>query len=177
MTKALHYSATAKLLHWLIVALLLIQYPLGWLMPDIHRGMTPGAPMNLHISIGLVVLILIIVRLLWRISHPVAPDGDLPDWQRISSEAVHGLLYVLVLATTLTGWMFAAMRGWTVALFWLVPLPPLVAQGSTLGRTLGELHQYIVWALLALVAVHVGAALVHLLVYRDGVVRRMLPGG
>lgn len=62
MTKRLHYGPTAKVLHWLVVALLAIQYPIGWLMPDIHRGMTPGVGMTWHISIGTIVLALITVR-------------------------------------------------------------------------------------------------------------------
>jgi cytochrome b561 len=175
MTAHLHYGAPAKLLHWLIVALLLVQYPLGWLMPDIHRGMKPGIPMDTHMSLGLIVLALIAVRLAWRLTHPIAPESSLPAWQRASSEAVHWLLYALVLATTLTGWIFASMRGWTITLFWQVPVPPLMAQGSAVGRAVGEVHQYIIWALLALALIHVAAALMHLFVYRDGVMRRMLP--
>src|SRR6266403_1527988 len=67
MTKRLHYGTTAKVFHWLIVALLLVQYPIGWLMPDIHRGMRPGAAMTLHVSFGMVILVLIVLRLAWRL--------------------------------------------------------------------------------------------------------------
>jgi cytochrome b561 len=134
------YGTTAKFLHWLIAALLIGQYLLGWLMPDIKRGMTPGIAMNLHISIGFVALVLIVARFAWRFTHPVAPDAGLPQWQRVASESVHLVIYLLVLVTTLTGWFYAAMRGWTLVLFGVVPLPGLVSQGSALGRTLGQLH-------------------------------------
>ena len=93
MTDRLQYGTTAKVFHWLIVALLLVQYPLGWLMPDIHRGMKPGDAMTWHISIGIVILALIVLRFAWRLTHPVAPESSLPPWQRLSSEAVHWLLY------------------------------------------------------------------------------------
>ena len=101
----LHYGPTAKVFHWLIVALLVIQLPLGWLMPDIHRGMMPGNAMTLHVSIGMTVLVLIVLRFLWRLTHPVAPETNLPGWQRVSSELVHWLLYIVVLLTTLSGWI------------------------------------------------------------------------
>jgi cytochrome b561 len=88
---------------------------------------------------------------------------------------VHLVIYLLVLVTTLTGWFYAAMRGWTLVLFGVVPLPGLVSQGSALGRTLGQLHGKLIWVLLAAIVVHVIAALVHLFVYRDRVMQRMLP--
>ena len=62
MTDRLQYGNTAKLLHWLVVALLLVQYPLGWLMPDIHRNMKPGAPMAFHVSVGFTILIVVVLR-------------------------------------------------------------------------------------------------------------------
>ena len=93
MSKQLHYGATAKTLHWLIVALIVVQYLIGWLMPDIHRGMLPGAAMTWHVSLGVIVLMLIVFRFAWRLTHPVAPESALPSWQQLSSEFVHWLLY------------------------------------------------------------------------------------
>jgi len=94
MNKTLQYGTTAKILHWLIVALLVVQYSIGWLMPDIHGTMLPGSAMVTHISIGITILVLIVLRLLSRLTHPVAPESSLPRWQRVSSEFVHWLLYV-----------------------------------------------------------------------------------
>ena len=168
------YGNFAKLLHWLIAAILVAQFALGSLMPDIHRGMEPGVAMHTHISIGIVVLALIVVRLLWRLAHPVAPAPELPRWQRVTSEAVHWLLYLLVLVTTLSGWFFASARGWSLTFFGLFPLPALVPQGSAVGRAIGGIHEDIVWVLLAVVAMHVAAALLHAFVYRDKVMQRML---
>ena len=175
MTRYLHYGAPAKFLHWLIVALLAVQYPIGWFMPDIHRGMKPGAAMTWHISIGSVILLVIAARLTWRLTHPVAPESSLAPWQRLTSEAVHWLLYVLVLVTTLSGWFLASARGWTISWFFVVPLPMLTAENSPLGRALGRWHPNLELALLILIGIHVASALVHLFYYRDGVMRRMLP--
>lgn len=176
MAKQVYYGATAKAFHWLVVALLAVQYPLGWLMPDIHGGMTPGAPMIWHISIGSVILILAIARLVWRLTHPVAPESSLARWQRLASQGVHRFLYALVLLTTVSGWLFASARGWAISWFFVFPMPMLTGGDRALVRTLDGWHQIFEWCLVALIAVHVGAALVHYFYYRDGVVQRMLPG-
>jgi cytochrome b561 len=175
MIDRLQYGTTAKVFHWLIVALLLVQYPLGWLMPDIHRGMNPGEPMTFHISIGIVILALIVLRLIWRLTHPVAPESALPRWQRLGSQAAHWLLYVLVLATTIMGWLFASFRGWSISFFNLVPLPMLASDNRAAGKFIDHWHQALGWALLVLIVIHVAAALAHLFHYRDRIMHRMLP--
>jgi cytochrome b561 len=170
------YGLTAKVFHWAVVVLLAVQLPIGWLMPDIRRGMSPGTTMSLHISIGISILLLIVARFTWRLTHPVALESYLPVWQRVSSEVLHWLLYLAVLATTLTGWLFESTRGWTIHLYGAVPLPRLVEEGSSIGQAIGGWHSTAVWVLITLIALHVLAALVHLLVFRDRVMYRMLPG-
>ncbi|MCK1367822.1 cytochrome b [Bradyrhizobium sp. 62] len=174
MTDRLHYGTPAKVLHWLVVALLAVQFSLGWLMPDVHAG-PPGRAMTLHISLGLTILALILLRLVWRITHPVAPESSLPPWQRVSSEAVHWLLYVLVLAATITGWLFASFRGWSVSYFNLIPLPMLAGKNPVAIHQIDGWHQIAEWALLIAIGVHVAAAFAHIFIYRDGVMQRMLP--
>jgi cytochrome b561 len=175
MTDRLQYGTTAKVLHWLVVALLLAQYLIGWLMPDIHRG-PPGAPMIFHISVGMTILVLIVIRLAWRLTHRVAPESSLPPWQRLSSEVVHWALYVLVLATTFTGWLFASFRGWGVAYFYLVPIPMLASNNPAAGKAIDGWHQAMEWSLLVVIGIHVAAALAHIFIYRDRIMQRMLPG-
>jgi cytochrome b561 len=170
------YGPTAKLFHWLIVALLIVQYLIGWLMPDLHRGMQPGIPMTMHISFGLLIFVLIVLRLVWRLTHPVGPDSSLPRWQRVSSEATHWLLYALVLATTVTGWLFASFRGWSVSFFYLFPAPMLTSDNAAAGRAIDGMHQAMEWALLVFIGLHVLTALAHLFIHRDRVMQRMLPG-
>jgi cytochrome b561 len=176
MTQRLNYGTTAKVFHWMIVALLAVQYLIGWLMPDIHPNMQPGAPMTFHISIGMLILILTALRFVWRFTHPVASESSLPNWQRLGAEVVHWLLYVLVLATTVTGWLFASFRGWSISLFYLVPLPMVGAGNPAAGRAIDGLHQAAEWALLVVTSFHVAAALAHVFIYRDRVMQRMLPG-
>ena len=176
MARCLQYGTTAKVFHWLIVALLLAQYPIGWLMLGIHRGLKPGAAMTFHVSFGMVILVLIVLRFAWRLANPVAPETSLRPWQRLSSEAVHWLLYVLVLATTVTGWLFASFRGWSMSFFYLAPLPMLASDNAAAGKTLDGLHQAMEWALLVMIGIHVASAMAHLFIYRDRFMQRMLPG-
>jgi cytochrome b561 len=170
------YGAVAKAFHWLMLALLIVQYALGWIMPGVKQGMTPDSLMNLHMSIGALILAAILVRFLWRLSHPVPPEPALPRWQHLGSTALHLSLYGLVIITTLTGWVYASMRGWSILVFGTIPLPALVAEGSRYGRAIGELHQVMIWILLVAIGLHVAAALVHAFIYRDRVMQRMLPG-
>ncbi len=175
MSPRLQYGTTAKVLHWLIVALLIVQYLIGWLMPDVHRG-PPGVPMVMHMSVGLTILVVIVLRFVWRLAHPVAPESSLPPWQRLSSELVHWLLYILVLATTFSGWLFASFRGWSVSYFYMLPFPMLASDNAAAGRAIDGLHQAAEWTLLVFIGLHVVAAFAHLFVYRDRVMQRMLPG-
>jgi cytochrome b561 len=176
MTDRTQYDTTAKVLHWLVVALLLAQYLIGWLMPDIHRGMKPGDAMTWHISVGIVILALIVLRLIWRLTHRVAPESSLEPWQRAGTETVHWLLYVLVLLTTISGWLFASFRGWSISFFFLAPLPMLSSENTDALRAINHWHQKFEWTLLILIGVHVLAALVNLLFYRNRVMQRILPG-
>lgn len=176
MRPRLQYGTTAKVLHWTIVALLLVQYLIGWLMPDIHRDMKPGIAMTFHISVGLTILGLIVLRFVWRLTHPVAPESSLPAWQRLTSELMHWMLYLMVLLTTLTGWLFASFRGWSLSFFYLFPFPMLSPENAAAGKAIDGLHQAAEWSLLVLVAAHVAAALLHLFYYRDRIMSRMLPG-
>jgi cytochrome b561 len=93
----------------------------------------------------------------------------------MSSETVHWLLYALILATTVTGWLHATFHGWSISFFFLVPLPMLTAGSAATTRAIGSLHETMEWALLVVIGIHVTAALAHLLVYRDNVMQRMLP--
>jgi cytochrome b561 len=175
MAKQLNYGPTAKIFHWLVVALLIVQFPLGWFMPHIHHGMKPGDAMTFHISFGITLLALIVLRFFWRTTHPVAPASSLPPWQQLVSEAVHWLLYTLVFATTMTGWIFASERGWSISLFFAAPLPALPIEGSLLARSIGNWHGTMEWALLLVIGAHVTAAMAHTFIFRDRIMQRMLP--
>ena len=168
------YTTTAKLLHWLVLVLLLAQYALGWTMPHVHRGTQPIGLIAWHLSVGTALVLAMVVRLLWRLSHaaPSAP-ADLPRWMRFCSRATHALLYLLLLALPLMGWANASSRAWPVKLFGVLPLPPLSPAGSSLGHALGDLHGIGAWVLLGLIALHLAALVYHRAIRRDNVAQRM----
>ena len=174
--EAIQYTTMAKTLHWAVVALLVIQFALAWTMPGIHRGTQPETLINLHLSVGATILAIVIIRAVWRLSHsaPPPPTG-LPAWQLLASRVTHGVLYLLLIAVPVLGWLNASARGWTVTLFWIASLPRLVAEGSPLGRLSGDIHTYASYALLGFAGLHILGALYHRFVLRDRVLERMLP--
>lgn len=178
------YTATAKVLHWTILALLLVQFALAWTMPAIKRGTEPETLINLHLSFGAVVLLVMVVRLIWRLSHPAPPTPDgLPGWQLLASRLVHALLYGLLFAIPVLGWINASYRGWRITVFGVIDLPGLVAPRSAnaasglIGQWSGDVHIWASYLLLGAVAAHVLGALYHRFVLHDRILARMLPKG
>jgi len=119
-------------------------------------------------------LVLVVVRLLWRALNPVPQSSSLPLWQRRAAQATHSLLYLLLLALPLLGWASAASRAWSID-FGMFALPPVLPANPRLGGKLGDIHTFTAYALLALVGLHVLAALYHRFWARDSVLERMLP--
>ncbi|HVV79187.1 MAG TPA: cytochrome b [Pseudolabrys sp.] len=172
------YTGTAKALHWLIVALLIGQFIVAWTMPEIRRDTRPDTLINLHFSIGVIVLAVAILRLLWRFTHPEPPPEDgIPPWQTTSARIVHWLLYLLLFVIPVLGWLNASWRGFPIIMFGL-ELPKLLPTRASGWAWTGDVHSVLAnYALLILVGLHVLAALYHWLIRRDGVLQRMLPGG
>ena len=176
------YSAVARALHWLVLLLLLVQYPIAWNMPEIGRGTTPDRLISMHLSFGLLILFLIALRLVWRLVRtPPPPPPDLPAWQHVLSRLVHWALYLLLIVIPIMGWINASWRGWHINFFGLFELPHLIAsrdaatQSALAGAWTGNLHKALAFGLLALTVVHILAALYHRVILRDGVFARMWP--
>ena len=172
------YNGTAKLLHWLILALLIAQFIVAWTMPDIRRDTKPDTLINLHLSFGMLVLLVAVVRLAWRATHgEPAPLADVPTWQLQSARVVHWLLYVLLFVVPILGWINASWRGFPVVFFGLFDFPKIMATRAPGWGWTGDVHGLLAnYVLLALVGLHVAAALYHYFVRRDRVLQRMLPG-
>jgi len=172
------YDAGAKFLHWAILALLIAQFILAWTMPHIGRNTKPETLINLHLSFGVVVLAVAVVRLGWRLTHPEPePLAGIPPWQRRSAHAIHWLLYVLLFVVPVLGWVDASWRGFPVVVFGLFELPKLMATRAPGWGWTGDVHGILAnYAVLILVGLHVAAALYHYFVRKDGVLQRMLPG-
>ena len=172
------YSSPAKTLHWLIVVLMIAQFIIAWVMPDIRRDTQPDTLINLHLSLGALILGLAVVRLGWRLLQG-APESDdgLPPWQVLSSRVTHWLLYLMLFVVPILGWMNASWRGFPVSLFGLLELPKLIATRAPGWGWTGDVHGLVAnYAMLAIIGLHTAAALYHHFILRDGVLRRMLPG-
>jgi cytochrome b561 len=171
------YTPAAKALHWVIVALVLSQFVVSALMPDIGPRAQPGTLVNLHFSLGLTILAVMVVRLAHRLLHPVPLEAaEAPAWERGLAKATHSIFYAVLLVGPFLGWASASSHRLPVTFFGLFTLPPLAAPRTRWANTAGDIHTVAMWTLLAIIALHAAAALYHHFVRHDGVLRRMLPG-
>jgi cytochrome b561 len=172
------YTRIAIALHWLILALLIAQYIVGWTMPHIGRNTPVTTLISLQFSIGVLILGVIVVRLIWRIIHgEPAPEAGVPPWQTRSARVIHWLLYLLLIVVPLLGWINASYRGMPITFFGLAHVPQLVATHDASWRWTGDIHTLIAeYGILPLVGLHVAAALYHYFNRRDRFLQRMLPG-
>ena len=170
------YTSTAKLLHWLIVALLIAQFIFAWTMPHIGRNTPVTTLISLHFTVGIVVIVVAIVRLAWRATHSEpAPLDGVPPWQVLSARIVHWLLYVLLFVVPILGWINASWRGMPIVMFG-AELPQLVATRAPGWRWTGDVHALLAnYLMLTLVGLHVLAGLYHYFIRGDRVLQRMLP--
>jgi cytochrome b561 len=171
------YTSTAKTLHWLIVALLIGQFIFAWTMPDIRRDTPVTTLISLHFTFGVLILAVAIVRLGWRLTHGEPdPEDGVPPWQNASARVVHWLLYLLLFVVPILGWINASWRGMPIVMFGM-ELPKLIATHAAGWGWTGDVHGLLAnYLLLALVGLHVVAALYHRFIRGDGVLQRMLPG-
>jgi cytochrome b561 len=168
------YGVIAKSLHWLIFALLAVQYAIGSIMPHIGRNTQNEGWVAWHFSVGAAILFFIVIRLVWRLLRPVPLLPTMTRGERVLAAVTHWSLYGLVLAMTLLGWAATNARGWDVKLFGLVTLPALAPNGSAWGHEAGDIHNWLLYVLLGVIIIHVAGALYHYVVKRDQVVARML---
>ncbi len=169
------YTRPAKVFHWLTVLGVICAISLGLLMMNLE-GPLQSRLFDLHRSFGALVLGLTALRLGWRVFHkpPPLPAG-LPAWQHQVSQLVHWALYGLLFITPLLGWAGTSAYRAPISVFGLFFLPPIVDENRALSEKLLGLHGLAMLALSALITMHVGAALFHHFVRKDGVLARMWP--
>ncbi|NUZ06409.1 cytochrome b [Piscinibacter koreensis] len=171
------YDRVASSLHWLIGVGLLAQIAFGFLLDDIAPRGTPARSgvINLHKSMGIVLGLLVVLRLVWRLRH--APPGwprTMPPWQQRAARLGHRVLYACMLVMPLSGYLASNVGKRGVVLFgW--PLAPWGPELPALYSALQALHAATAWLFCALVAGHVAAALKHALIDRDGIFGRITP--
>jgi cytochrome b561 len=168
------YTRTAVALHWFIALLITAGFTLGATMTDLHMSPRKLKLYSYHKWIGITVLGLVLIRLLWRVTHPAPPDEPMPRWQRIAAHVTHWLLYLLMIATPIVGWLYSSASGYPVVYLKLWQLPDLVAKNKKLADVLVQVHGLLAWTLFYVVLLHVAAALKHHFFDRDATLKRML---
>ncbi|MFC7409161.1 cytochrome b [Hydrogenophaga atypica] len=175
------YSRVAVLLHWVLGLALIAMFGMGLYMADLPFSPQRLKLYNWHKWAGVGILLLSALRLAWRLTHrppelPEAVAGRMPVWQRVAHHATHHALYLLFFAVPLLGWAYSSAAGFPIVWFGAVQLPDFVPVSESLAEVLKPLHKFSAFAMAALVLMHIGAALKHQWLDRDGLLTRMLPG-
>jgi cytochrome b561 len=179
------YSGLAIVLHWLIAALILTNIGLAWYFGTL-KGPAEVAPLALHKSIGVTVLLLTLVRIAWRlVNRPPPLPPTLAPWERWGARISHALFYVIMLGMPLSGWAMVSasplIRVHPTVLYGVIPWPA-VPYGHLdsdalhgLRKLFGNTHSLLAWVAYFTIAIHVAAALKHMIIDQDDVMGRMIP--
>lgn len=175
-TRTGDYPATSKLLHWLVAACVLTTAPVAIAMSRVGEGPMQDTLFNLHKSLGVLILALMVLRLLNRLAVGAPmPDPEIESWQKTLSAAVHTTFYVLLIAMPIIGYIANSAYGATTPFFGLFELPALLDKNEAVATPLFAVHRWVGWLLIVLILVHVSAALYHHFARGDNVLRRMMP--
>jgi cytochrome b561 len=168
------YTRTAIALHWLIAILVIAQFAWGWWMQEIPKQ--PIGPrvdaFNLHKSVGMTILALMVARILWRIGHRPPRLPPMPSWQAQAARGAHIVLYAMLVIHPLSGYLGSEFSGFPVKYFGMT-LPSWAGKSVALKEFLSSMHLATSWVTATFVGLHVCGALKHALVDRDGLLARM----
>ena len=172
------YSMVAKWFHWITVGLLAIALPMGFVIQHIKDD-DKMAFYAIHESAGLTILFVAIARLVWRLRNPPPPHpSDLPAPMRIGAAAVHHTLYLLLIVQPILGFMATNAWGYPLqgetAYLGFINLPKFMEASESLAQTIQAAHSYTGWLFTALLAAHIGGAVFHHAIRRDGTLMRMI---
>ncbi|WP_322891293.1 MULTISPECIES: cytochrome b [unclassified Yoonia] len=171
------YRLPARILHWGLALAIIVMLPVGGIMvgDGLDRA-TQNALFILHKNLGVVILLLMVIRLAYRALNPPAPlPAHMPGWQKQAAGATHILLYVMVFFMAITGYVRVTMGGFPIEGLGAIGLHPLLPRNEAIAEIAKSAHFYGRFILLAVLALHIGAALHHALILRDGVFGRIWP--
>lgn len=168
------YSKVAITLHWLMALMIIGNLAGGFLHDFIPRGSPERAiVMGLHVSFGLTIIALTLVRLGWRLANPPPPlPAYFTGGERLLAKGSHWAFYIAMLALPLSGWLMSE-RNERPLLYFFIAEVPKAGIGKPLAQTFNEMHEILGWAMLALLALHVLGVIKHLVMDRDNLLPRM----
>ena len=171
------YSVTARVLHWIVAALVLFMVPVGIIIANEWGGPVQEPLYDLHKSVGVLLLPLVLARLIYRLTHPPLPlPADIPALQQFAAHATHWTLYGLLIVQPVAGLIATSAYPAPLPMFGLFELPPVWPENRPLSERLFALHRWMGIAIAVVAAMHIGAALHHHFVRRDRVLMRMVTG-
>ncbi|OSQ48314.1 cytochrome b [Thalassospira alkalitolerans] len=169
------FGSVTKAVHWLMAILFATMFAIGWYMDLLPLGMEKLVWISRHKSIGVTILLLAILRIVWRLAEQTPTAlGDVA-WEHRAAKAAHLALYAVMLAMPLSGWLMSSAANYSVSVFGLFTLPDLVGPDKVLYEQLKFVHWALSWSIVGLVGLHVGAAFKHHFINRDATLRRMIP--
>ncbi|MDB5986836.1 MAG: cytochrome [Nevskia sp.] len=170
------YDRLAKVFHWLTFGLVIVQFAIAWIMPAVGNESQPNGLLSWHFSLGILIFMVLVLRSLWRLTYdPPSPSPSVPRWMQKIPQAVHLLLYAVLLVLPLIGWIDAASRGWSVSLFGVLPTPQIFFGRSSTTALWGDIHIALAILLLILISLHIAGVIYHQLVTKECILFRMLP--
>lgn len=170
------YGSVAKTFHWLMFLLVAGLLAAGFIMEGMELGPDKIRLYGLHKSIGIAVLALALLRLTWKAVNIAPPlPGTMRKFDKFAAQAMHWLLYAMMIAMPLSGWLMSSASGFSVSVFGWFTLPDLIAPDKETAKLLRAVHGWAAWGIIAMVTLHAGAALLHHFYYKDNVLKRMLP--
>lgn len=169
------YGLVAIILHWLVALAILALLGVGLWMTELKNSPTKIEVYTWHKWVGLTVLALAAFRLLWRLYRRPPAPLPAPAWQLRAAAATHGLMYLLMLAMPLSGWLQNSASGFPLTWFGLFKVPALIARDREAFAFWQQTHEWLAWTLMAVIALHLAATIKHHFVDRDSTLTRMLP--
>lgn len=169
------YGTIAIFFHWLIAFLVFGMLTLGLYMTTLSFGLQKTKWFVIHKEFGILILMLVSLRLLWRLLNATRPffPKYLPKWQEETARYVHFAFYMILFLMPLTGWLISSAAHVSVSFFGLFMLPDLIAPQKSFIPLFATLHEWLAYTLMALIVLHIGAVFQHYFAFKENLLRRM----
>ena len=167
------YGFVSKNFHWIMAVIILLNFTIGVFMGDLEKGPLRFFLFNFHKSLGILILVLIIVRLLWRISNLVPNPLSENNLVNKTAKFVHYFFYFILLVVTFSGWTYSSARGGPINVFGLFSVPALVEKNEEIGKIARNIHGISVYIFITFLALHILASLYHHFFLKDKTLKRM----
>jgi cytochrome b561 len=169
-----HFGVVSIFFHWLMAILIICIIALGLTMTSISRSDFQFKLFRWHKELGILVLMLVVLRLIWRYKNKIPSLNFLPAWERMSARGVHWILYACMILMPITGWFMSSAAGISVSFFGLFVMPNFISPNEVAHEWLEDIHVSLAFFLIGVICLHTAAALKHYFIDKDEVMQRML---